>query len=149
MWLLWVVILAGCGSSSIVWTGSHSFSGVKWAPEEQVIFIPDTMSLQDSTIRAVKGLLSIRYTASANVEKLPIVMEIESPADGIYRCDTLRVHLIPMSDRTASKGKMGIFETVDTIPLHSAVVPGWTVSMYPALEDDVDGIISLTLDIIK
>ena len=149
MFFLPAIIMAGCVSSSIVWTGHHSFSGVKWTPEELVIFTPDTVSLQDSIVRPHRGVLSIRYTAGSNVEKLPVVMEIESPGEGIYRVDTLWQSFLPVSERSAHKGKMGIFETLDTIELNSTVVPGWTVSFYPAVEDDVEGVISLTLDIIK
>ena len=143
------MMLAGCVSSSIVWTGNHSFSSLRWQPEELVVFTPDTMSVGDSTVTATRGVLSIRYSAGAEVETLPLVMEIESPGTGLYRCDTIREQLLPMAERTAHKGKMGIFETIDTVPLHSAVTPGWTVSFYPASEEDIDGIISLTLDIIK
>ena len=142
-------LMSACVSSSILWTGNHSFSGTTWVLEEPVVFTPDTMSLKDSTATASTGILSIRYTSGAGIERLPLVMEIESPADGVYKCDTIYPRFLPVSERTPHKGKVGIFETIDTIPLHSNVTPGWTVSFYPALEDDVKGIISLTLDVIK
>ena len=148
--VIMAVGLAACVSSSIVWTAHHNFSNTRWKPEEMVAFTPDTVSLQkDSIYRPNTGVLSIRYIEGAAIENLPLVMEIESPQDGIYRCDTIVVRLLPKTDRTANKGKIGIFETEDTIPLHTNVVPGWTVYFYPAMEDDINGIISLTFDLIK
>ena len=142
--------MAACISSSIVWTGHHSFSGTRWMRGEIVTFTPDTVSLvKDSMLTASRGVLSLRYTEGSDIETLPLVMEVESPQDGVYRCDTLMVRMLSFGARTANKGKMGIFETADTISLHSNVVPGWTISFYPALEKDIDGILSLTFEIIK
>ena len=149
MLLLPAVLVVGCVSSSIIWTGHHSFPGLKWTPEESVVFLPDSLSLRDSTVRATTGVISLRYSAGTNLENLPIVVEIESPTEGIYRCDTIVERLLPVDDRTPHKGRMGIFESTDTIRLHSAVSPGWSISFCPACEEVIDGIISLTFDIIK
>lgn len=151
MFLVPVAIgLPACISSSVVWTGHRNFSGSRWEPGEMVVFTPDTVSLiKDSTVTADRGVLALRYTEGTNMEVLPLVMEVESPEEGIYRCDTLMVRLLPFSYRTADKGKMGIFETADTLSLPSRVLPGWTVAFYPAVEDDIEGIISLTFDILK
>ena len=149
VFMIVALLVTGCVSSRIIWTGHHSFPATKWVLETPVVFIPDTLSIRDTTAMAHRGILSIRYSSGASVENLPIVMEIESAHDGSYSCDTLRQRLLPKAERTAQKGRMGIFETIDTIKLPSNFAPGWSATFYPALEEDVEGIISLTLDIIK
>ena len=148
--LLWLpaVLLAGCGSS-LVWTGNYSFPGNTWHPEHTVTFVPDTISLEKNDDNPLTGVLSIRYAAKMPMEMLPLVMEIESPQDGLYRCDTIQQRLLPMDERTAGKGTLGVFESCDTILLHSRPVPGWSVSFYPASEEDISGIFSITFELLK
>lgn len=135
---------ATCGPG-VVWTGYHSFPGGKWMPGKNVTFAPDTINLQDSTKPAPQeGIWTLRYSADASVASFPMVVETESPEQGVYRCDTVNVKLLPGGRRTADNAKLGVFEITDTIRLGYGVRPGWTISFYPATVHPVEGILNIT-----
>ena len=141
------VALWACGSGGgRTWTHSCSFGGGSWRAGETICFRPDTASLQK--VRPDRALLIIRYTADADVEKFPIVVEEESPAAGYYACDTRTVSLLPKDRRVANRATLGVFESRDTLRLAAGAVPGWSMTVHPAGEETINGIVSITLDLI-
>lgn len=126
-----------------IWTESFTFSGTTWQGERQLNFIPDTVSLQKGD--ACRGILTLRYNANAPVKKLPVVVDMECPSDGYYECDTLEFELLPMEMRTGNNGKIGVFETTDTIPLKIPPKPGWELSLRQTANNaGVSGLYSIT-----
>ena len=148
-WLLpgTLLIFAGCGHSDLLWTESHNFPSNTWGSDACVAFEPDTASLQKGV--ASKALLTIRYAEGASMRSFPISMEIESPSDGYYLCDTIKAQLLPREARTGDKATFGIFETTDTILLNQAPRPGWRMILKPAADDDIiKGLFSITLTLL-
>lgn len=141
------LFLVGCVGEELVWTGTYSFPGGEWCGREKITFTPDSSFLEGA--KGCKGVLSLRYAEDASVESLPLVMETESAASGAYRSDTVTLRLLPASRRSGNEARMGVFESVDTIPLMVAPEPGWTVTFHPATGDvEIRGIYSMTLEII-
>lgn len=149
VWTMLLLLLAGCGGRKFLWTEHYNFPSNTWMPQNAVKFVPDTVDLTDSTAVAGRGVVSLRYASDASVEEFPLVMEVESPEKGIYRSDTIRIKFLTEENRTASKGRMGLFETCDTINLTATPTPGWNVTFYPATEEDLTGIFSLTFQLIE
>lgn len=139
-------VLTSCLPENLVWTGTYNFPGGRWNRLEKVTFTPDTAFLNGE---ARKGTVSLRYGDKASAERLPVVMETECPATGVYQSDTLMISLLPGDRRTADNARLGVFETTDTISLAVKTLPGWTVTFYPATEDEISGIYSITLELIK
>lgn len=140
------VALMACSSSLRVWTGSYSFPSNTWMEGNEVVFTPDSVSL-DSTGRGMLAL-TFRYSATANVDEIPIIVETESSVLGHYSCDTLKVKLYEASDRTAGKARVGIFETTDTLLLKAPSMRGLEISLRPITPaEGIRGLFSVTAEL--
>lgn len=146
--LLGLTILTfSCGGPQTVWTGSHNFAAGKWTGERRITFTPDTFSLERAG--AVKGIITFRYGANASVKAFPLIVETESPATGYYSCDTLIQEFLPLEKRTGKNGKLGIFETNDTIEFKDTPKPGWQVTLSQATdESEIKGLFSVTFTLL-
>lgn len=146
---LFIIALAmtGCVGRGIIWTGHHSFHSTDWEVDEPVKFTPDSASLQKGIDKEKVGLLSIRYSPKASVERLPLLVETESPSDGLFAADTIYIDLLPVMERTANRCRMGIFEVTDTLSLRGQVSDGWNICFTQVSGSEIDGIISLTFQI--
>lgn len=141
-----VGVLTGCNRGDLVWSGNYSFPQTSWQPEFSPVFVPDTMSLQLRSPR--HAVVSIRYAEDLNVEMLPVVVELSSTKTGNFDTDTVRPSILPFAMRTADKGRLGIFETCDTLDLKYKISPGNIFTLYPAdTEKDISGIYSLTFEL--
>ena len=150
--LFLVLLLASCRHADIIWTGSYNFPAGKWDPDNKVALTPDTVFLQalaerDSSATA-DALLTLRYGQDAFPEKIRIVVETENPAVAQYTCDTLAFRLLPLAARTADKGRIGVFETTDTLLRGVHPRPGWNVTLHPIDDgNEITNIYSLTLEL--
>lgn len=153
--ILFLVLLAcglvSCLPENLVWTETHSFHGGEWNREEKISFIPDTSFLRPldnhAGAKGMKAVVSLRYGGEAPLENIPVAVETENPAVGSYSSDTLDIRLLKMAERSASKGRLGVFETADTIALSQMPEPGWNITLHPLVS--VTGLYSLTFEIIR
>ena len=136
------LLAAGCIATPMVWTRSYNFGANTWAPESRITFTPDTTSLQTTPKTCV---LSLRYGSNATAESIRLVVETESPEDGYFGTDTVTVRLLPERERTGGNGRVGVFETNDTLKLSVPPAPGWNVTVFPAEKEEVAGLFSITL----
>lgn len=139
-----LLLTTACEREGLIWSGSRSFPGGRWKAGEKMAFMPDSTHLKGEKARA---LLSLRYAEDASMESFPVVVETENPADGTYTCDTLRLKLLKAEERLASHGKLGIFETTDTLAVAVTTLPGWYISIQPAVNEDITGLYSITLEL--
>lgn len=139
--------LVSCGRQPAVWSGTYSFPSSVWNEDNIVAFSPDSAAVAEGT--ASKALISIRYAADASAESFPLIMETESPAEGLYRSEVIRVNLLPREKRTAAQGRLGIFETCDTLQLCCKALPGWQIAFHPEVGESVSGLYSFTLELIE
>lgn len=142
------LLVAGCARKGVVWTATRSFPEGRWAPDDRICFLPDTSSLL-RTQEAGKWVVSMRYGPQASVERLPLVVEMESPGEGGYSCDTIEIRLMPPEQRTANNSTLGIFESVDTLPLPVKASPGFSTTIHPATDAEAEGFYSLTFELIN
>lgn len=150
------LMCVSCRPENLIWTGTYNFPGGEWKPNDMVVFAPDTTFVVGLSSQC-SAVLSIRYSDNASVETLPIVAECESPEAGEYWCDTLAIEILKVPARSADKARLGVFETVDTIPLRSQPTPGWSLALHPALpflssENEtnvIKGLYSITFEILN
>lgn len=147
MWALLGLLLAGCGAYPFIWSRAYSFAGNEWGPDSKVTFRPDSVSLSPSG--ASTAVIALRYGVNASVEELPLVVDTESPTDGYFRSDTIRVRLLPVKERSGANGTIGIFETCDTLRLPLRAKPGWELTVRPLTEESVKGLFSISLSLYK
>lgn len=145
------LLLTSCLPATLIWTATYNFPGGRWGHEEKVTFRPDTIYMEKTGPgkRETRGVISLRYNGSASLETLPLVIETESPEEGAYRSDTIGIRLLRGDRRMADKATLGVFETVDTVILNPHPAPGWTMTLYPANREGIEGVYSLTLEIIN
>lgn len=145
--LILTVGLFSCGKEDIVWTRSFDFRGNTWHRDNHLQFVPDTFAID--SVEAKSVLLTLRYSADATKQEFPIVVEMESPSDGYYRCDTIRETLLPSEERTGDNSAYGIFEKTDTLRLEKTPKPGWKMTISQASTDEeIHGIFSITVALI-
>lgn len=146
--LLFCLSLSSCLSDALIWTATRSFPQNSWPATLRLNFKPDSAFLIQKTRNPV-AVVSIRYGADTNIDQLPLIMETESVGTGEFLTDTLRINLLEISRRTAVNSKIGIFESVDTVPLRGKLAPGWEVTFRP-LENTMEptGLYSFTFQII-
>lgn len=126
---------------------TYNFPDACWDMRERVAFTVDTLS-GESTYDAL--VMSFRYSRELDVETLPIVVETESGADGSYRCDTLRIPFLSQGERTARNGRLGVFESADTLPELLNPSPGMEITVYPVGDrPQIHGLYSITLTLEK
>ena len=148
LFALSVVSLAACTRDNLVWTEIYNFRDNRWDGKEQVVFVPDTLSLSSGV--ATKGIITFRYGVNADVESFPLIMEMECAETGEYRCDSIQVQLLPMSLRNGNNSKVGIFELNDTIGLRQPPGYGWRIAFrQPSLQEAITGIFSLIFTLEK
>lgn len=144
--LFLLFVLSGCLRKELVWTGTCGFQADTWKAEERLAFCPDTVFLEKDLATA-RAVISLRYADGASLEKLAVAMETENPATGEYTTDTIRLRLLPASERTASRARLGVFEAADTVSLKGRPMPGWNATLIPL--EDISGVYSLTFEIIN
>lgn len=141
------LLLAACIAEDMAWSGHYNFPSGRWLPENKVTFSPDTSFVQDCSREAI---ISIRYEGKASVEDLPLVVETECLGSLSFSSDTICIKLLPGKQRTADKATVGVFETVDTLILPERPEPGWSITLYPLVDQKgVNGLYSLTLQLKK
>lgn len=141
------MVVWSCRNSDTVWLESYNFKGNRWVAENRLSFTPDTPHL--SKKEALKAVFLIRYGRDAFPSSFPLVLETESPSTGEFSTDTLKVNLLPEGERNGETSKMGIFETCDTITLAHRPLPGWSMTLYPEPDLTIDGIFSITVQLIE
>lgn len=140
--MVFLIGLAACMPDNLIWTEAYNFSGSRWKGDKVITFIPDTTSLLPGDAR--KGVITLRYGANADVESFPMIVEIESPHTGEYRCDTIKEILLPAEKRNGNRSSAGVFEITDTIHFRQPVNQGWRISFrQPLRESEVNGLFSL------
>lgn len=141
--------LWACMPSGLIWTGSHSFPSGAWSGAGRLEFRPDSSFLEKAAGESVAGVISLRYSADADVRSIPLIIEREDPAIGDYHCDTVAVSLLPKERRTAANGRLGVFESADTLFSGIRINPGWALTVHPDADSEIKGIYSITFEIIK
>lgn len=145
--LLPLLLGVSCARRELVWTETRSFPSDRWEGRHKITFAPDSAFLEAR--ERVKGVLVVRYGRDASAERLRLVMETESPGPGRYASDTLTLRLLPSAARTAGEGRLGVFETADSVALSIQPDPGWSVTFHPLDEEDVEGLLSLTFELVR
>lgn len=141
--LLLAVAAISCIPDDVVWTRSKSIDG-RWDDSRRLTFSPDSGCLAAKEART--ALLTLRYGAYASLSEFPMAVEVESPATGHFLRDTLRVVL----DVERGKAKAGVYETTLSLPLGERPEPGWTLTVWPLVGDELtEGLYSLTLSLLK
>lgn len=145
-WLvLTALIMSACVPSKIVWTESYNFPSGEWAPDNRISFSPDSDLLK--TDNPILLTMLYRYAADASAEAFKVAVEMEWPEYGVYTVDTMKVEMLPGAKRDATSGRLGVFETSDTLRLKHGVRPGWNITLHPLIEEPVKGLFSITLDL--
>lgn len=141
------VALVSCKGERAVWSASHDFPDQSWKGIETITFVPDSASLDKGNVR--KAYVTLRYGPEASVEVLPVVMERESPGEGIYSADTLRMEMLPARQRTGNRGNLGVFECTDSVEFPSSPGPGTEFTLRPLPQDiTIKGIYSITISLL-
>lgn len=141
-----IALMACSGMTERVWSEAYDFENECWKADDILEFAPDSITLTRNDIR--KATVSIRYNDELRAEHLPVIVEIDSPKNRYYLCDTVSMTFLPLKERTADHARLGIFETSLTLPLRGRLMPGTKIRLYPAdSEMEEKGIYSLTLEI--
>ena len=138
-------ILWSCGCKKAVWSEARNFGGNRWLPSETVEFEPDSGYFDN--FRPDMAVISLRYGRGCPALRLPVSIETESPASGVYRRDTVYIDLLQGNLRNGDHSKFGVFETVDTIHLSTLPSDGWTMTVSSLADTVLSDIYSLTLQL--
>ena len=145
--LMAVAMFGGCRRQAVVWTGTYNFPSTVWDQDNIIAFSPDSSDVAAGS--SSMAVISIRYAADASVESFPLIMETESPSEGLYRSERIRMNLLPIEKRTGAQGRLGIFETCDTVRLCCKVLPGWQIAFHPEDSKNLTGLYSFTFELIE
>lgn len=147
---LWIAVSAllialyGCREKGTVWSESHNFRNARWEGAEKISFHVDSAAVKGEKSRI--AIVTVRYAADATRLTMPLTVEIETPATGYFGVDTLNVDLLPMESRQAANGRLGVFESSDTLIMKETRVEGSVITITPRdPHEEIDGIFSLTL----
>lgn len=139
-----ILMLAAACSQNVfpVWSSFLHVGVNGWDTMETLDFSPDVEQLTTSlggNPHATENLalaIAIRHNRELPYQDLRLQIE-RSDSTGILACDTITLHLTDSQGNWQGHKTNALTETVDTIPFPVRLTPGFTLSLTPAMKEEI------------